>query len=345
MLIYSKRIGRHLPSFFDKIISMKNFSRSHCVGLFFASISVFIWGITFVCTKYLLRSFSAFEILFLRFLLAYLALWILRPHALRRPKKNEIYFALAGFSGVTAYQLMENMAISYTSASNVSIIVSICPIFAAIFSQIFLREKILTPAFILGFVLAIFGVALVSFNGVVEFHLSPKGDFLALFAAICWGVYSLCVSKINSFEIESIQATRRIFHWALIFMIPIGVFSILTFGTSLPSYFSEMQTISASLPNISVILDSAFNKARFSNPLNYLNLGFLGLGASAFCFAAWNIACERLGTVRATVGIYLIPVVTIIFAFFALGEKISLMGAIGAILTIAGLFVSEYKKS
>ena len=159
---------------------MENFSRSKGVGLFFASISVFIWGITFVCTKYLLRSFSAFEILFLRFLLAYLALWILRPRALRLPKKNEIYFALAGFSGVTAYQLMENMAISYTSASNVSIIVSICPIFAAIFSQIFLREKILTPAFILGFVLAIFGVALVSFNGVVEFHLSPAGKWKSI---------------------------------------------------------------------------------------------------------------------------------------------------------------------
>ena len=93
-----------------------------------------------------------------------------------------------------------------------------------------------------------------------------------------------------------------------------------------------------------MILDPAFNKSRFANPLNWLNLGFLGLGASAFCFAAWNIACEKLGTVRATVGIYLIPVVTIIFAFFALGEKISLMGAIGAVLTIAGLFVSEIKK-
>ena len=102
--------------------------------------------------------------------------------------------------------------------------------------------------------------------------------------------------------------------------------------------------MAAQINNISVILDPAFNESRFANPLNWLNLGFLGLGASAFCFAAWNIACEKLGTVRATVGIYLIPVVTIIFAFFALGEKISLMGAVGAVLTIAGLFVSEIKK-
>lgn len=304
-------------------------------GLFFAAISVFLWGITFVCTKYLLRSFSAYEILLLRFVLAYIALWISKPHWLKlAEKKHELYFVLAGLSGVTAYQFMENMAISYTSASNVSVIVSICPMFTAIFMQFFFKEKHLTVFFNIGFLLAIIGVALVSFNGVVEFHLNPKGDFLALAAAISWGVYSLCIAKINGLGFDSILVTRRVFHWALIFMVPIGIYSLFAHGSSVPSEIN----------NISVILDSAFNKARFANPLNWLNLCFLGLGASAFCFAAWNIACEKLGTVRATVGIYLIPVVTIIFAFFALGEKISLMGIIGAILTIAGLFVSEIKK-
>ena len=307
-------------------------------GLVFASLSVFLWGITFVSTKYLLRSFSAYEILILRFLLAYAALWILRPKLLSlQDKKSEIYFALAGLSGVTAYQFMENMAISYTSASNVSIIVSICPIFAAIFTQIFLKEKHLTIYFNIGFLLAIFGIALVSFNGVVEFHLNPKGDFLAFLASLCWGIYSLCVSKINSLELDFIQATRRVFFWALIFMIPIGLFSIMTLGTF------PVSTPDFKIPGISLLLDSEFNHFRFSNPLNWLNLAFLGLGASAFCFVAWNIACEKLGTVRATVGIYLIPVVTIVFAFFALGEKISFMGAVGAVLTISGLFVSEIK--
>ena len=310
-------------------------------GLFFATVSIFIWGITFVSTKYLLRSFSSYEILVLRFLLAYAGLWILRPRRLHlSERKQELYFMLAGFSGVTAYQFMENMAISYTSASNVSIIVSICPIFTAIFAQIFLKERHLTMYFNIGFLLAIFGIALVSFNGVVEFHLNPKGDVLALCSALCWGLYSICVSKINSLRLDSIQVTRRIFFWAVVFMLPIGVFSLLRFGAALPAG-EDLQIQN----NISVFFDSAFNLKRFSNPLNWLNLCFLGLGASAFCFAAWNIACEKLGTVRATVGIYLIPVVTIVFAFFALGEKISLMGAIGALLTISGLFVSEIKKN
>ena len=47
------------------------------------------------------------------------------------------------------------------------------------------------------------------------------------------------------------------------------------------------------------------------------------------------------GTVKVSCGLYLIPIVTIIFAFIALGEKITPAGAIGAVITIAGLFISE----
>lgn len=36
-------------------------------------------------------------------------------------------------------------------------------------------------------------------------------------------------------------------------------------------------------------------------------------------------------------------VVTIVFAFFVLGEKITILGAVGALITILGLFISEKK--
>ena len=80
---------------------------------------------------------------------------------------------------------------------------------------------------------------------------------------------------------------------------------------------------------------------RFTNIGNILCTLFLGFIASGFCFAAWNKACKIVGTVKVSCGLYLIPVVTIIFAFFALGEKITLLGGLGAAITIAGLFLSE----
>ena len=292
-----------------------SFRDNKVFGYLLAAACVFFWGITFVCTKYLLRDFSPLEILFYRFIAAYLGLWILRPRYEKIAARDNILFALAGFSGVILYQLFENIAINYTNASNVSVIVSICPLFTAIFSQIFLKEKHLSVWFIVGFVISITGVTLVCLNGNKTLEFNPKGDFLALFSAICWGFYSVVISIINRKNYDQICATRRIFFFAVLMMIPLMIFT----------------------NDISIIQ----NSTRFAKPLNILSLLFLGIIASGFCFAAWNKACKIVGTVKVSCGLYLIPIVTIIFAFFVLGEKITLAGALGAAITIAGLFVSE----
>lgn len=302
-------------------------NKNNYAGYILAAVAVFLWGITFVCTKSLLNDFSAFEILFFRFIIAYLGLLVIRPKTLiLKNKKENLWFLLAGLSGITIYQQAENIAINFTTASNVSIIVSICPIFTAIIAQIFLKEKHLNFKFILGFVIALSGIALVSFNGHAEFHLSPKGDLLALLSAISWGFYSLFVSKVNSLGYDDILCTRRFFFYAVLCMIPFFIFGA-TGANPDSSFF--------------VNLSPAVNKARFAKPMNWVNLLFLGLGASAFCFAAWSYACNKIGTLRATVGLYLIPVVTIIFAFVFLGEKITLMGLSGAAITIGGLILSN----
>ena len=163
-------------------------------GYFIAAISVFFWGITFVCTKYLLRDFTSLEILFYRFIAAYLGLWIIRPKLIKIAPRDNLLFALAGLTGVVLYQLTENIAIHFTNASNVSVIVSICPLFTAIISQIFLKEKHLSLWFIIGFIISITGVTLVCLNGNTTLEFNPKGDFLALLAGICWGFYSMLIS-------------------------------------------------------------------------------------------------------------------------------------------------------
>ena len=284
-------------------------------GYILAATCVFFWGITFVCTKYLLRDFTPLEILFYRFIAAYAGLWILRPKFEKIAARDNILFALAGISGVILYQLFENIAINYTNASNVSVIVSICPLFTAIFSQIFLKEKHLSLWFIVGFVISITGITLVCLNGSRSLEFNPKGDILALCSAICWGVYSVVVSIINRKNYNQIAATRRIFFFAVLMMIPLMI-------------FTDQKNISA-------------NSIRFTNPLNITSLLFLGIIASGFCFAAWNKACKITGTVKVSCSLYLIPIVTIIFAFFALGEQITILSAIGAVVTIAGLFISE----
>ena len=306
------------------------------LGYFLATISIFFWGITFICTKALLQDFSSLEILFIRFLMAYIGLWIMRPKLEKIERVDNILFVLAGLSGVVLYQFSENIAINFTNASNVSIIVSICPLFTALIAQYFLKEKHLNLWFLLGFIISIFGVALVCFNGKAELELNPKGDLLALFSAICWGFYSMFVSLINKKNYDPICATRRVFFYAVLFMIP-----LMLAGVGVTN--SEASFLQGLKESMLVTLNKSANAERFSKPLNWFNLLFLGMIASGFCFSAWNKACEIVGTVKVTCGLYLIPVVTIIFAYFTLGEKITWLGAIGAIITITGLFISEKK--
>ena len=304
-------------------------------GYFIAAISVFFWGITFVCTKYLLRDFTSLEILFYRFIAAYLGLWIIRPKLIKIAPRDNLLFALAGLTGVVLYQLTENIAIHFTNASNVSVIVSICPLFTAIISQIFLKEKHLSLWFIIGFIISITGVTLVCLNGNTTLEFNPKGDFLALLAGICWGFYSMLISVANRRNYDPVCSTRRIFFFSVLMMIP------LSFGGWLVS--SNGADGAEFLQSLYFTFDKTINASRFSNPLNWAYLLFLGVVANGFCFAMWNKACKICGTVKINCALYLIPVVTIIFAFFTLGEKITLLGAAGALITIVGLFISEKK--
>lgn len=123
---------------------------------------------------------------------------------------------MAGLCGVTLYFLLENIALTYTYASNVGVIISIAPFFTAIFSFLLKKEEKPGKRFFLGFIMAMAGIFLISgFGG-----LNPFGDLLAVGAAILWAAYSLLTRKISDFGYPVVQATRRTFFYGLIFMIP-----------------------------------------------------------------------------------------------------------------------------
>ena len=186
-----------------------------------ALVTIMIWGTTFISTKILLADFTPIEILFFRFLLGLLVLIIIYPKRLIiKDKKQEITFAAAGLCGICLYYLLENIALTYTMASNVGVIISVAPFFTAVLSHIFLKtEEKLKAQFFVGFVVAMIGICLISFSGK-ELELNPIGDILAVAAAFVWAVYSLLTRKIGSYGYNTIQTTRRIFTYGILFMLP-----------------------------------------------------------------------------------------------------------------------------
>ena len=284
-------------------------------GHILALITIFIWGTTFISTKILLKTFTPIEILFYRFFLGFIFLILMYPKRLKlKKRKEEIYFIFAGLSGVSLYYLFENTALTYTSASNVGVLVSVAPFFTAILSSIFIKSESLHKNFFIGFIIAISGIIFISFKDANNVSLSPMGDILALLAAMIWAVYSLLSKKISELGYNIIQCTRRIFFYGLIFM-------------------------SVMLP----FFDFTFDLSLFNNFTVIFNILFLGIGACSICFVTWNTAIKIPGTIKTSAYIYIVPVITIITSFIVLKENITLSIIIGTILVLIGLFLSEKK--
>lgn len=289
--------------------------RKESAGHLAALLTIVIWGTTFISTKVLLVDFEPVEILFYRFVMGLLALCVVYPRRLKGTTgKQELAFAAAGLCGVCLYYLLENIALTQTLASNVSVIVSVAPFFIALLSHIvFKGQEKLRVNFFLGFVLAMAGIFLISTGGA-EVHISPVGDLLALLASIIWAFYSILMQKIGGYGYPTVLVTRRIFLYGILFMVP-------------ALFFFDLQ----------------WAPERFANPVYLGNFLFLGLGACALCFVTWNFAVKMLGPVKTSVYIYMVPVITVVASVLILHEPLTWATGVGALLTLGGLFLSEFK--
>lgn len=275
--------------------------------------TVTIWGMTFISTKLLLGSFTPIEILFFRFILGFFALNLIYPKRMKlAERKQELLFMGAGLCGVVLYFLLENIALMYSLASNVSVIVSIAPLFTAIAAKLFLGEGKLGLGFYLGLTAAMAGVVIITLNGSAAFQLNPLGDLLALLAGLSWAAYSILLKKISALGYHTIQVTRRVFFWGLLFMIPVMAF-----------------------------MGFRFDFARFQNASNLLNILFLGLGSSALGFVSWSYAVKTLGPVKSSVYIYFQPVVAVVASALILHEHITGLAVLGTALTLMGLVLCQ----
>lgn len=288
-------------------------SRQQSIGHIAAIFTVSVWGATFVSTKVLLRHFTAEEILFLRFLMGMIALWVIKPKPMKLKKKSDLlYFVGAGLTGLVLYYFCENVALCYGDASLIGVIVCTAPIFSGILSNIFLKEK-LKAGFFIGFLVSMIGLIILSWSAQMG-GTKIQGIVLAFIGAIAWGFYSVITRKVAILGYNSFGTTQYTFLFAVIMMIPIAVLS----------KFRIHAVFSMDLVTLG-------------------NLLFLGLCASAICFVTWNFAVKKLGVVRSSVYIYASPVITVILATIFLGERMGVKEIIGTILVLSGLLLSEGK--
>ena len=293
---------------------------------------VAVWGVTFVCTKKIIGAgMHPAAIFFIRFVLAYAGIWVLTLAEKKPVKlwsdswKDEGIFAFLGITGGSFYFLTENTALAHTQATNVAFLVCVAPLLTALLTLAYKRffrgrfadglEDIRVGfPLVGGTVLALAGMAMVIFDGT-RLEVSPKGDLMALGAALCWALYSLFMSQMTE-TYGAVFATRKVFFYGLLTILPfLG------------------QT------------GDSFSPAVLGQPIVYGNLLFLGLIASLACFIAWNLVMSKLGNVTSTNYVYLNPVFTLITAMILLGERMTPVSALGCAAILAGVVLSGLRPS
>ena len=283
--------------------------RYHLAALF----TVSVWGATFVSTKALIAAgLTPAEIFLMRFALGYLCILPLAPRRLRAEnRRDEAAFAAAGVCGGSLYFLLENVALEYAPASNVSLLVCTAPVWTALAAGRADRGERMTRRQAAGAALAAAGMALVVLNGRFVLHISPEGDLLALAAALSWMGYSLVIKRLGARYPASFIA-RKVFFYGMATILP--VFAFRPFAAT-----GEL----------------------LARPVVWANLLFLGVVASGFCYALWNAVMRRLGAVRATNYIFFNPLVTMLTAALCIGERITAPALAGAAMILCGMWHAE----
>ena len=285
-----------------------------------AFLTVAVWGTTFVWTKLLIiNGLSPAQIFTLRFIIAYVlltgfSLWRGRHKWLSDNWRDELTMMALGLTGGSMYFLTENESLRFTTATNTSLIVCSCPLFAMLIIALFYKSERFSRLQALGSLLALIGMAAVVLNGHFVLHLSPLGDTLAFSACICWALYTLLMKPVMG-RYPAMFITRKVFFYGILTILPYYIF--------VPD-----------MPSLDVLM----------RPEVALNLLFLGSVASMLCYLTWSWCMKGLGAVVCTNWVYVNPITTIIAAWLILGEQITTYFLLGSVLIIAGMYLSSKKK-
>ncbi len=166
------------------------------LGILFATITAFFWGFLAIALKVAVNFISPFNIVWFRFLIAFLFLALFfffsNPDKLKIMARPPIILIIAAVClGLNYIGFMQG--IHYTTPGNTQIIIQLGPILLAVVGVVIYKES-LSIRQLAGFVLAGLGF-LIFYNDQISNLLTDKeafniGILYTVFGALCWVIYA-----------------------------------------------------------------------------------------------------------------------------------------------------------
>ena len=281
-------------------------------GILYMLTVVVLWGFSFVATKILLGFIDPVTLVFTRFLIATVLMFAICRKWESYSRREVLYVAAAGFLGVTSYQMLENLALTFTTATNSSLISATVPVFLLLTLDV-LRRQFSEQVKYAGALIAFLGVSLLIFNGAFNLHLNPLGDVLMFAAVFSWVFYTMVIERMGSRDMFIVSRDLTLAGTAFLF--PMLAFQAHDLRIDIFSQHDFILVVAA--------------------------LIYLGVFCSALGFLFWNRAIHLAGSSTTTNGIYMIPLVTIIGDSLIIGNVPNVYVLTGAAFILAGIYLSE----
>jgi len=282
---------------------------------------VSIWGTNFSAVKYALREFPIITFNALRlslasavFLVAIAALRDRARRGLRPPdppltaREWRLVFFLA-LVGTAFYQWCFLAGLARTSVANSALIFGCTPVVVAIMASVAGHER-LGAARWFGAVLSFTGIYAIVGHRAAMSTATIVGDALIFIGMLCWSVYSVAAQPLLKRH-----SALVITGWAM------------AIGTAMYLVIAAPQVLRTNWSAISAT--------------SWMLMAASGLLALAFAYMVWYTAVQKIGSSRTALYSNLTPIVAMAVAAAWLGERISGVQLIGAVLILSGIAVTR----
>ncbi|MEN4013845.1 MAG: DMT family transporter [Chloroflexota bacterium] len=276
--------------------------------------AVAAWGASFIATKIALREMEPVSIVWTRFGIGVLILWLavrLRGRVALPGARDLAYFALLGGLGITFHQWLQSTGLITAQATTTAWIIASTPVFMALLGRIFFGER-LGARGVAGIGLAGLGVLMVvsagDWRALALGQFGAPGDLLILISAPNWAVFS----ALSRDGLRRYPAARM-----MLFVMGFGwLFSSLFFFTG--GGLNDLAQLSAD---------------------GWGALLFLGVACSGLAYIFWYDALQALPSAQVGTFLYLEPLVTVAVAGVMLDEPITAAALLGGAVILLGVWL------
>ncbi|MFS0668140.1 EamA family transporter [Peribacillus frigoritolerans] len=280
------------------------------LGSLYLSLAASIWGGMYVVVKVVVDVVPPLELVFLRYIIAILALLtigFITKQSWRIDKRDWLLVFIIGLVGNTISIVTQEVGTLLSSAQMGAIITSTTPAFMVIFARIILKEKITFKKSI-SVILATIGVGIIVGNA----HIGSShqlGGVSLLIAALTWALMSVLIKRVPG-QYSQIVLTTYAVLVAIVLLTPFTI-----------SRLDELDFQAIMHPSI------------------WGGLLYLGVISTACAFLLWNRGLQMLPASSGGLFFFLQPIVGTFLGWLILGEQIGLSFWIGTILIFIGVLL------